>query len=75
MTLRPPTHFEERSLQRQWGHLYEEYRERVGTIVHRRVQAEALRVGAHDWVNAASRGIMPCTVKTFYPALGPKAIR
>ncbi len=25
--------FEERSLQRQWGRLYEEYRERVGTIV------------------------------------------
>lgn len=25
--------FEERSLQRQWGHLYEEYRERAGTIV------------------------------------------
>jgi protein-S-isoprenylcysteine O-methyltransferase Ste14 len=26
-------HFEERSLQRQWGPLYEEYRARVGTIV------------------------------------------
>ena len=26
-------HFEERSLQWQWGHLYEEYRERAGTIV------------------------------------------
>ncbi|MEO6928158.1 MAG: isoprenylcysteine carboxylmethyltransferase family protein [Casimicrobiaceae bacterium] len=26
-------HFEERSLQRQWGRRYEEYRERVGTIV------------------------------------------
>jgi protein-S-isoprenylcysteine O-methyltransferase Ste14 len=26
-------HFEERSLQRQWGPRYEEYRERVGTIV------------------------------------------
>ena len=26
-------HFEERSLQRQWGHVYAEYRERVGTIV------------------------------------------
>lgn len=26
-------HFEERSLLRQWGRLYEEYRERVGTIV------------------------------------------
>ena len=25
--------FEERSLQRQWGRLYEEYRERAGTIV------------------------------------------
>ena len=26
-------HFEERSLQRQWGDVYEEYRERVGTIL------------------------------------------
>jgi methanethiol S-methyltransferase len=38
-------HFEERALHRQWGRQYEEYRERVGTLVptfHRRVPAATL---------------------------------
>lgn len=46
--------FEERSLQRQWGRRYEEYRERVGTIVPTFA----------SWRSTPARGAVPAAART-----------